>query len=137
MSKTPQVREVTWPKFTHKRPELWQQPLTATLGHSLATLHPTATQKLTWGFAPTPCSKCVSLGAFCHSQIKYKINQAPSLKQGAEGTYLLAVQWPRSSLPRPGCLSCIFTTRTAAVTDVFESGRNDGALRPGRHVGFR
>ena len=31
---------------------------------------------------------------------------------------------------------CI-TTRTAAVPDVFDSGRNDGALRPGRRVGFR
>ena len=30
-----------------------------------------------------------------------------------------------------------FTTRTAAVTDVFDSGRNVGALRPGRRVGFR
>ena len=31
----------------------------------------------------------------------------------------------------------MFTTRTPAVTDVFESGRNVGALRPARHVGFR
>ena len=31
----------------------------------------------------------------------------------------------------------MFTTRTPAVTDVFDSGRNDGALRPGRRVGFR
>ena len=30
-----------------------------------------------------------------------------------------------------------FTTRTPAVTDVFDSGRNVGALRPGRRVGFR
>ena len=30
-----------------------------------------------------------------------------------------------------------FTTRTAAVTDVLGSGRNDGALRPGRRVRFR
>ena len=30
-----------------------------------------------------------------------------------------------------------FTTRTAAVPDVFDSGRNVGALRPGRCVGFR
>ena len=29
------------------------------------------------------------------------------------------------------------TTRTPAVTDVFGSGRNVGALRPGRRVGFR
>ena len=29
------------------------------------------------------------------------------------------------------------TTRTPAVTDVFDSGRNVGALRPGRRVGFR
>ena len=28
----------------------------------------------------------------------------------------------------------IFTTRTPAVTDVFVSGRNVGALRPARHV---
>ena len=31
----------------------------------------------------------------------------------------------------------MFTTRPPAVTDVFESGRNVGALRPGRRVGFR
>ena len=30
-----------------------------------------------------------------------------------------------------------FTTRTPAVTDVLRSGRNVGALRPGRRVGFR
>ena len=30
-----------------------------------------------------------------------------------------------------------FTTRPPAVTDVFVSGRNVGALRPGRRVGFR
>ena len=30
-----------------------------------------------------------------------------------------------------------FTTRTPAVPDVLGSGRNVGALRPGRHVGFR
>ena len=30
-----------------------------------------------------------------------------------------------------------FTTRTAAVPDVFGSGRNVGALRPGRRVPFR
>ena len=30
-----------------------------------------------------------------------------------------------------------FTTRTPAVTDVFESGRNVGALCPARRVGFR
>ena len=30
-----------------------------------------------------------------------------------------------------------FTTRTPAVTDVFDSGRNVGALRPGHRVGFR
>ena len=30
-----------------------------------------------------------------------------------------------------------FTTRTPAVTDVLGSGRNVGALRPGRRVGFR
>ena len=30
-----------------------------------------------------------------------------------------------------------FTTRPPAVTDVLGSGRNDGALRPGRRVGFR
>ena len=29
------------------------------------------------------------------------------------------------------------TTHSPAVTDVFESGRNVGALRPGRRVGFR
>ena len=29
------------------------------------------------------------------------------------------------------------TTRPPAVTDVFDSGRNDGALRPGRRVGFQ
>ena len=33
--------------------------------------------------------------------------------------------------------SILFTTRTPAVTDVLGSGRNDGALRPGRRVGFR
>ena len=31
----------------------------------------------------------------------------------------------------------IFTTCLPAVTDVFESGRNVGALRPGHPVGFR
>ena len=31
----------------------------------------------------------------------------------------------------------IFTTQMPAVTDVFDSGRNVGALRPGRRVGFR
>ena len=30
-----------------------------------------------------------------------------------------------------------FTTRTPAVTDVFECGRNVGALRHGRRVGFQ
>ena len=30
-----------------------------------------------------------------------------------------------------------FTIRTPAVPDVFGSGRNVGALRPGRRVGFR
>ena len=30
-----------------------------------------------------------------------------------------------------------FTTRPPAVTDVFESGRNVGALRQARRVGFR
>ena len=30
-----------------------------------------------------------------------------------------------------------FTTRPLAVPDVLVSGRNDGALRPGRRVGFR
>ena len=29
------------------------------------------------------------------------------------------------------------TTRPPAITDVFESGHNVGALRPGRRVGFR
>ena len=54
-----------------------------------------------------------------------------------------------SSLSRvPVCcfiLSCtvlksavmVFTTRPPAVPDVFDSGRNVGALRPARHVGFR
>ena len=38
----------------------------------------------------------------------------------------------------PGCLyEKAFTTRTPAVPDVFDSGRNVGALRPGRRVGFR
>ena len=31
----------------------------------------------------------------------------------------------------------VFTTRTPAVTDVLGSGRNVGALRPARRVGFR
>ena len=31
----------------------------------------------------------------------------------------------------------IITTLTPAVPDVFDSGRNVGALRPGRRVGFR
>ena len=31
----------------------------------------------------------------------------------------------------------IITTRPPAVPDVFGSGRNVGALRPGRRVGFR
>ena len=31
----------------------------------------------------------------------------------------------------------MFTTHTPAVPDVFVSGRNVGALCPGRHVGFR
>ena len=31
----------------------------------------------------------------------------------------------------------LFTTRLPAVTDVFGSARNVGALRPGRRVGFR
>ena len=31
----------------------------------------------------------------------------------------------------------LFTTRQPAVTDVFDSGRNVGALRPARRVGFR
>ena len=30
-----------------------------------------------------------------------------------------------------------FTTRTPAVPDVFDSGCNVGALRPGRRVDFR
>ena len=30
-----------------------------------------------------------------------------------------------------------FTTRPPAITDVFDSGRNVGALRPGRRVYFR
>ena len=33
-------------------------------------------------------------------------------------------------------ITCV-TTHTPAVTDVLESGRNVGALRPGRHVGFQ
>ena len=38
-----------------------------------------------------------------------------------------------------GCppLHRIFTTCLPAVPDVFDSGRNVGALRPGRRVGFR
>ena len=46
----------------------------------------------------------------------------------------------QSLLPDPHCSLKefqTFTTRTAAVTDVLVSGRNDGALRPGRRVGFR
>ena len=31
----------------------------------------------------------------------------------------------------------VFTTHPSAVPDVFDSGRNVGALRPGRRVGFR
>ena len=31
----------------------------------------------------------------------------------------------------------VCTTHTPAVPDVFGSGRNDEALRPGRRVGFR
>ena len=38
---------------------------------------------------------------------------------------------------RVGAGECVFTTRLPAVTDVFVSGRNVGALRPGRRVGFR
>ena len=34
-------------------------------------------------------------------------------------------------------LDLFFTTRPPAVTDVLGSGRNVGALRPGRRVGFR
>ena len=37
----------------------------------------------------------------------------------------------------PWCAYYCITTRTAAVTDVFESGRNVGALCPVRRVGFR
>ena len=45
---------------------------------------------------------------------------------------------PSQSTPPWSQMSVIyFTTRTPAVTDVFESGRNVGALRPGRCVGFR
>ena len=40
-------------------------------------------------------------------------------------------------LPNRVELFCVFTTRTAAVTDVFDSGRNVAALRPVRSVGFR
>ena len=36
-----------------------------------------------------------------------------------------------------GWVIYIFTTRPPAVTDVFDSGRNVGALRPGRRVSFR
>ena len=35
------------------------------------------------------------------------------------------------------CVCMLFTTRTPAVPDVLGSGRNDGALRPGRCVRFR
>ena len=42
------------------------------------------------------------------------------------GSYILRVQY-----------IIALTTRTPAVTDVLGSGRNDGALRPGRRVGFR
>ena len=34
-------------------------------------------------------------------------------------------------------LARTFTTRPPAITDVLGSGRNVGALRPGRSVGFR
>ena len=34
-------------------------------------------------------------------------------------------------------MKTVITTHTPAVTDVFDSGRNVGALRPARHVGFR
>ena len=47
--------------------------------------------------------------------------------------FLLLVCAPRKTA---GC-KILFTTRTPAVTDVFGSGRNVGALRPARHVGFR
>ena len=32
---------------------------------------------------------------------------------------------------------CVFTTHSPAVPDVFGSGRNVGAVHPGRRVGFR
>ena len=42
---------------------------------------------------------------------------------------LIAMQAP--------CIKRTFTTHPPAVTDVFDSGRNVGALRPGRRGGFR
>ena len=43
--------------------------------------------------------------------------------------------------PKPPALTIyglsMFTTLMPAIPDVFDSGRNVGALRPGRCVGFR
>ena len=50
---------------------------------------------------------------------------------------LVGIFFSFNTLPHNSVGLTCFTTRTAAVTDVFDSGRNVGALRPGRCVGFR
>ena len=44
---------------------------------------------------------------------------------------------PKTQITNVKYNSSSFTTRPPAVPDVFESGRNVGALRPARRVGFR
>ena len=54
--------------------------------------------------------------------------------------YLDSSSWCEDGSSRCGSalqLSCSFTTWKPAVTDVFGSGRNVIALRPGRRVCFR
>ena len=48
----------------------------------------------------------------------------------------ISLQFGLEHLTLRFCVYCI-TTRTPAVPDVFESGRNGGPLCPGRRVGFR
>ena len=82
------------------------------------------------------------LAAFCSHHTPWSLSKQELLDAIGLGTertsglrVLPAGKMKLKEQSRP-CVSK-FTTRTLAVTDVFDSGRNDGPLRPGRRVGFR
>ena len=79
---------------------------------------------------------CSSLSAFAHRVVKRATCTLSSASTVGTHPYHIPAAQPSYSWHSPSWASRVFTTRPPAVTDVLGSGRNVGALRPGRRVGF-